>query len=289
MFHTYRAEQQACLCGLSIANTHNAIETHQQLGGQGIVYNKSLAIPAHQGYPWSSIEFVSIPPGGHNSVGRHIQTTDEIYLIVSGQGEMITNGEKRLVLRGTLALAPMGTIHEIANRSATEWLSFLVVELQPSVTRETHYSPACFNLLEDLQPVHHHYPMCRGKQTVFPSGTTLDLSSHFSSPWGSISLLNIPPGATTETYAELARDQLLFSLQGLLRVEIWSGFREPLRVISDGESHLSVLIPQGILRRFANQASGDYPLLLASLTVFRQTPSDTVVPLRRRTHAALHK
>jgi mannose-6-phosphate isomerase-like protein (cupin superfamily) len=121
---------QTKLTGLSIASIDDPIETYQQLGGPGRVFNKALAIPCHLGHPWHSVEFVLLPPG-HHGVGSHQQTTDEIYFILSGQGALVTNGESALVETGTLVCAPAGTIHSLTNTSATKPLTLLVVELAP--------------------------------------------------------------------------------------------------------------------------------------------------------------
>jgi len=64
------------LTGLSVAETGSPIQTYDQLGGAGIVFNKALAIPAHLGKHWNSIEYVVIPPvtdEQESSVGEHLQ------------------------------------------------------------------------------------------------------------------------------------------------------------------------------------------------------------------------
>src|SRR3954471_685746 len=97
------------LTGLSICSTAGRIETYDQLGGQGRVWNKALAIPAHLGSPWASIEYVSVDPvvgGETSSVGKHTQLTDEIYYILSGTGILMTNGQEDIVSAGWLSFAP---------------------------------------------------------------------------------------------------------------------------------------------------------------------------------------
>jgi hypothetical protein len=75
------------LTGLSVTDTDSPIQTYDQLGGSGTVYNKALAIPGHLGYPWHSLEYVVISPATEeqeSSVGEHIQQSDEIYYIHRG-------------------------------------------------------------------------------------------------------------------------------------------------------------------------------------------------------------
>src|SRR6202165_446222 len=122
------------LTGLSVADTESPVQTYEQLGGRGTVYNKALAIPMHLGYPWHSLEYVVISPitdGQESSVGEHLQHTDEIYYIHSGTGVLTTNGTSCDVAPGFLAMAPRGTRHSIRNTSSQEELAFLVVELVP--------------------------------------------------------------------------------------------------------------------------------------------------------------
>src|SRR5437588_9326535 len=122
------------LTGLSVADTGSPVQTYDQLGGTGVVFNKALAIPVHLGYPWNSIEYVVIPPvtdGQESSVGEHLQHADEIYYIHRGTGILTTNGASCRVAPGFLAIAPRGTRHGIRNTSSREDLALLVVELVP--------------------------------------------------------------------------------------------------------------------------------------------------------------
>src|SRR5690348_14318259 len=106
----------ALLTGLCVADKSGAIQTFDQLGGRGTISNKALAIPVHLGFPWNSIEYVVISPAKEDeypSVGEHQQQTDEIYYILSGEGELITNGTRCIVSPGFLVIAPKGTKHSI--------------------------------------------------------------------------------------------------------------------------------------------------------------------------------
>jgi quercetin dioxygenase-like cupin family protein len=272
------------LTGLSIANTHNPIETYHQLGGPGRVFNKALAIPMHLGQPWHSVEFVRIPPG-HNGVGAHQQATDEIYLILSGRGELVTNGEPALVETGTLAGAPVGTVHALTNASATEDLTLLVVELA-APGHAPAYPPSWCHLLQELQASSAFHPVIHGQQRVRPRLATVDLRRALAASWGSLSLVEVPPGCRIPPYAEPEDDQLLLVMHGHATFTIpreapeGGTPAEPIRVYSDNRSHQSVLVPRGVPCGWTNRASGEYPLLVACLTVrpARRLPETEVAP-----------
>lgn len=255
------------LQGLSISDARNPIQTYSQLGGPGRVCNKALAIPVHVGLPWRSVEYVMIP-AGHNGVGEHTQTTDEIYYIITGTGEMVTNGEPSTVRDGTLVIAPAGTRHSITNASTSDPLSFLVVEVQaenPEQPRSAH----ALNLLEGLRESQ-AYPhrVIRGIDPVAPVVSTVNLHDYFAGSWGTFSLVRIPPGSRVEPYTEEAYDQLLFVVHGYASIFVAKNEDEEIPIALCNDEHQSVLIPRGVPRRFTNRASGAlYPLLIACLNV----------------------
>src|SRR5437588_11764449 len=148
------------LTGLSVADTGSPVQTYDQLGGTGVVFNKALAIPVHLGSPWNSIEYVVVPPasdGQESSVGEHLQSTDEIYYIHRGTGILTTNGASCRVAPGFLAIAPRGTRHSICNTSTQEELAFLVVELitpRDGVIYQSAEISSLPSLLEDSDAFH---------------------------------------------------------------------------------------------------------------------------------------
>src|SRR5260370_17748445 len=122
------------LTGLAVTDTGNPVQTYDQLGGTGIVFNKALAIPMHLGSPWHSLEYVVISPvteGQESSVGEHLQHTDEIYYIHRGTGVLTTNGISCDVGPGFLAIPPRGPWHGIRTTPARPELAFLALHLVP--------------------------------------------------------------------------------------------------------------------------------------------------------------
>ena len=254
------------LTGLSVADTDSPIQTYEQLGGKGTVFNKALAIPMHLGYPWHSIEYVVISPvvdGQESSVGEHIQHTDEIYYIHRGTGVLTTNGISCDVAPGFLAIAPMGTRHGIRNTSSREELAFLVIELVPppdDYLSQPRGIPSLPALLENSGAFH---PASLGSREVRLRVATVDLSRYGSAPWGRLALVEIPPGGRVHPYCEEAHGENLFVLSGNASITVAE------ERFYTWEHGLNVLIPRGVPRAIANRSSVE-PLLLLSVLVCRE-------------------
>jgi mannose-6-phosphate isomerase-like protein (cupin superfamily) len=254
------------LTGLSVADTGSPVQTYDQLGGTGTVFNKALAIPMHLGSPWHSLEYVVISPvteGQESSVGEHLQRTDEIYYIHHGTGVLTTNSISCEVAPGFLAIAPRGTRHGIRNTSSREELALLVVELVPPQDESISQPigiPSLPALLEDSAAFH---PASLGTREARLRAATVDLSHYFSAPWGRLALVEIPPGGRVHPYAEEAHDENLFVLSGNTAIAVAE------ERFYSWERGLNVLIPRGIPRAIANRSSVE-PLMLLSVLVCRE-------------------
>ncbi len=251
------------LTGLSVADTGSPIQTYDQLGGTGVVYNKALAIPVHLGYPWNSIEYVVMPAATNeqaSSIGEHLQRTDEIYYIHHGTGMLTTNGASCTVGPGLLAIAPRGTRHSIRNTSVEEELAFLVVELVPPRDGVVYQPAEIASLPALLEESEAFHPAYIGMRDIRLRVATVDLSRHFAAPWGLLSLVEIPPGGRVYPYVEETHDENLFILAGNATIAV-----EEERFYS-WEHGLNVLIPRGLERAIINRLSVD-PLLFLSLLV----------------------
>jgi mannose-6-phosphate isomerase-like protein (cupin superfamily) len=251
-----------CLSGLSVSDTSGPIQTFDQLGGMGSVLNKALAIPVHLGHPWSSIEYVVVPPvtdGVTSSVGEHVQLTDELYYIHRGAGVLTTNGAGAAVAPGFLALAPRGTRHSIRNESDREELAFLVIELVPPCegaacqARELPCLPA---LLEESEAFH---PAAIGARDIRLRVAAVDLSQHFSAAWGRLALVEVPPGGHMYEYCEQWHDENLFVLAGNATVIVAE------QRFHSWEYGLNVLVPRGVPRTIVNRSSVEPLLFLSTL------------------------
>ncbi len=254
------------LTGLSVADTGSPVHTYDQLGGTGIVFNKALAIPAHLGHPWHSVEYVVIPPvtdEQESSVGEHLQSTDEMYYIHRGTGILTTNGISCRVGPGFLAIAPRGTRHSICNTSADEELGFLVVELVPPPDERIHRPAEISSLPELLEESSAFHPASVGTRSVRLRVASVDLSRHFSAPWRRLALVEVPPGGRIHSYCEETYDENLFILTGNATITVAE------ERFYSWEQGLNVLVPLGIPHAIANRSSVE-PLLFLSLLVYRE-------------------
>lgn len=254
------------LTGLSVADSGSPVQTYDQLGGTGTVFNKALAIPMHLGSPWHSLEYVVISPvadGQESSVGEHLQHTDEIYYIHRGTGVLTTNGTSCEVAPGFLAIAPRGTWHGIRNTSSREELALLVVELVPPQDEDMYQPaeiPALPARLADTDAFH---PAMLGTQQIRLRVAAVDLSRYCSAPWGRLALVEIPPGGRVHPYAEEAHDENLFVLSGNASITVVE------ERFYSWEHGLNVLVPRGLPRAIVNRSSVE-PLLLLSVLVCRE-------------------
>lgn len=252
--------------GLSVADRASPVQTYDQLGGSGLVFNKALAIPGHLGYPWHSLEYVVVSPisdGQESSVGEHFQDTDEIYYIQGGRGVLVTNGIPCEVAPGFLAIAPRGTRHSIRNSSSREDLTFLVMELTPPQDECICWPTAIASLPTLLKESEDFHPASVGMQEVPLRVATVDLSQYLSASWGRLALVEIPPGGRIHLYTEEAHDENLFVVAGNATITVAN------ERFSSWEEGLNVLIPRGLPRAITNRSSVE-PLLLLSVLVCRE-------------------
>ncbi|GAB3837306.1 cupin domain-containing protein [Dactylosporangium cerinum] len=84
--------------------------------------------------PCEAVEWASIPAGGIS--GEHLHSrTEESYLILSGQGELLLDGVAHPVRAGSLALTGIGHTHGLRNVGDSD-LDWLVVEsIAPATDR----------------------------------------------------------------------------------------------------------------------------------------------------------
>ncbi len=94
---------------------------------------------------------------------------------------------------------------------------------------------------------------------------SVDLSAHFSAPWGRLSLVEIPPGGCVGDYWEVAHDENVFVVEGSATVCVAHH-----RFDSD-EDGLNVLVPRGIPHSIANRSNTTL-LTVLCLTVRRDLP-----------------
>lgn len=117
-----------------VADTGGASQVHEMHGGAKVATWKCLARRLGLSGTWEAIELSSLPPGGE--CGEHEHTrTEELYFIVSGDGELVLNGVPHRVRPGHLIANGLGTRHRFRNLG-DEDLNWLVIEVfSPATTQ----------------------------------------------------------------------------------------------------------------------------------------------------------
>jgi mannose-6-phosphate isomerase-like protein (cupin superfamily) len=91
--------------------SHRQIEPFTTLDGSQIrEWAGKLGAPARN----QSLAEATIPVGGATTEHYHRQS-EELYLISSGQGRLVIDGERQLVGEGDCALIPPGARHKLFN------------------------------------------------------------------------------------------------------------------------------------------------------------------------------
>ena len=87
----------------------------------------SRAATLSPGFAFNFLDFVKVPPAA--TIGKHTHATDnqEIYIIISGAGEMTVNGQLYQVTGGDVIVNPIGGTHQLINTGREE-MHLVVVE-----------------------------------------------------------------------------------------------------------------------------------------------------------------
>ncbi|HLG77698.1 MAG TPA: cupin domain-containing protein [Ktedonobacteraceae bacterium] len=244
-----------------VSDFSGAATTLNQLRGTGIVRNKSLIIPFHFGRNVSSIEYVQLEPGA--SVGEHEQEVDELYFLMTGAGQLTTNGEMSDVQAEDLVLAPRFTRHSIQNTHDIP-LDFLVIEVRTSSYVKGEPTtitdlPSRFQSTKNLFPAR-----LRGELAELLA-VTIDLRKHFTGSWDHLSLIELPAACRLDAYCVPEYDENLLVYSGHGAIEV-----DGREFLTDEEARygLNAYVPAGIRRRIINRSSVD-PLRVLSVR-FRQ-------------------
>ncbi|MEU6428878.1 cupin domain-containing protein [Microbispora sp. NPDC046973] len=96
-------------------------------GAAGLTHWKCLASRRDLAGDWEAVEWASIPPGGLSGEHRHTRT-EELYLVLAGEGEFIANGTVYPAYPGRLLLTGVGSVHGLRNAGDSD-LDWLVIEM----------------------------------------------------------------------------------------------------------------------------------------------------------------
>ncbi|GAA1136023.1 mannose-6-phosphate isomerase-like protein (cupin superfamily) [Kitasatospora gansuensis] len=187
---------------LIVAAPGGASDVYAMHGGLAVARWKCLARRLGLEGSWEAIEISTLPPGAECGVHHHSRT-EELYFVVSGQGELLLNGTLHPVGPGTLITNPVGTRHRL-NNPGTEDLDWIVIEVISP--------PVAATLTGD--------PSHSGRH-LMSTATVIDLEAHgpadlttlLSGPLREARLVTLGPGEQ-ETFRSDDREHTLFVLNG---------------------------------------------------------------------------
>ncbi|MFE7190897.1 cupin domain-containing protein [Kitasatospora sp. NPDC057541] len=110
-----------------IADTTAPADVHGVHGAAGVTQWTCLARRAGLAGDWEAVEWARVPAGGIS--GEHLHTrTREVYVLLTGEGEVTLDGRRHAVRAGDAVLTAVGTRHGLRNTGAGP-LEWLVIEL----------------------------------------------------------------------------------------------------------------------------------------------------------------
>lgn len=117
----------------AVGNTSSKSSVYGVHGAEGKTYWKAFATRRQLRSPSEAVEWASLPPGAVSGEHRHTRT-EEIYLILSGTGELLLNGGPHPVRPGSLALTSVGNIHGLRNTGADHLDWWVIETLAPATS-----------------------------------------------------------------------------------------------------------------------------------------------------------
>ncbi|GAB2858269.1 cupin domain-containing protein [Lentzea nigeriaca] len=170
-------------------------------GAAGLTYWTCLASRQHLASPTEAVEWASIPPSGLS--GEHLHSrTEEIYLILGGEGEFILDGEKIPVRPGTLALTPVGHTHGLLNTGTTN-LDWWVIETLAAATQQA---------IATTEPMEER-PMAAAQIFDLTTTPVVETTGTFTGPLRRVERISLEPGESRELGRPSA-ETALFVQQG---------------------------------------------------------------------------
>ncbi|MFG2824038.1 cupin domain-containing protein [Kitasatospora sp. NPDC048365] len=110
-----------------VADTREPADVYGVHGTEGLTQWACLARRVGLGGGWEAVEWARIPPGGVS--GEHLHTrTEEVYVLLTGHGEITLDGRPHPVRAGDAVLTGLGTRHGLRNLG-DEALEWLVIEM----------------------------------------------------------------------------------------------------------------------------------------------------------------
>jgi mannose-6-phosphate isomerase-like protein (cupin superfamily) len=162
-----------------VADTAHPADVYGVHGTEGLTQWACLARGAGLAGCWEAVEWARIPVGGVS--GAHLHTrTEEVYVLLGGQGEITLDGRPHPVRAGDAVLTGLGTTHGLRNlgEEALEWL---VIELTAAPVRASGRHA----VVTDLRRT-----------------GPIDPASIFTRPLRTLEQAQLPPGARAAFHAD---------------------------------------------------------------------------------------
>jgi mannose-6-phosphate isomerase-like protein (cupin superfamily) len=167
-----------------VADTAHPADVYGVHGTEGLTQWACLARGAGLAGCWEAVEWARIPAGGVS--GEHLHTrTEEVYVLLSGRGEITLDGRPHPVRAGDAVLTGLGTTHGLRNlgEEALEWL---VIELTAApLTAAPLRASGRHAVVTDLR-----------------RAGPVDPSSVFTGPLRTLEAAQLPPGAGSVFHAD---------------------------------------------------------------------------------------
>ncbi|MGW4646197.1 cupin domain-containing protein [Kitasatospora sp. NPDC004289] len=177
-----------------VADTRGAADVHGVHGTHGLTHWTCLARRPGLHGGWEAVEWASLPPGGVS--GEHLHTrTEEVYVLLTGRGEVTLDGHPHPVEAGDVILTGLGTTHGLRNTGA-EALDWLVIEMPaPHPGRLPDRHPA--HLPRPRTPIMRH-AVVTNLRRVGP----IDPGVVLTGPLVRLEVARLAPGARAELVAD---------------------------------------------------------------------------------------
>ncbi|MFJ8041784.1 cupin domain-containing protein [Kitasatospora sp. NPDC096147] len=182
-----------------VADTRGPADVHGVHGTHGLTHWTCLARRAGLHGGWEAVEWARLPPGGVS--GEHLHTrTEEVYVLLTGRGEITLDGHPHPVEAGDVVLTGLGTTHGLRNTGA-EALDWLVIEMPARPHSHDH---------QDARPVGPPAPFPRPRVPIMRHAVVtnlrrvgpIDPGVVLTGPLIRLEAVRLAPGARVELAAD---------------------------------------------------------------------------------------
>ncbi|GAA2677445.1 MULTISPECIES: cupin domain-containing protein [Actinosynnema] len=189
-----------------VADVRGVVDIGGVHGAEGTSHWKGLASRRDLRGQWEAVELARVPPGGVSGEHRHTRT-EEVYFVLSGQGEMVLDGQRHRVRAGCAVLTGLGTVHGLRNTGSTD-LDWITIEV---------LAPATTDVQQGRDTTGTGFPLPRGgavnAEVHDLTGGPVDTGSVFTGPLRRLAVRDIAPGERAHVVAD-GVEHTLFVLSG---------------------------------------------------------------------------